>query len=103
MSEVACFGYRWFGVGVIPLMPDYKTSSLCLNLVSMTLSTSNLTTRSTTNCRSSRHALGVAWLESTFGRLEVPSSWLRAPLDSDARRRAFPQPGPLPLRLNALR
>ena len=42
MSEVAGFGYRWFWIGVIPLTPDYKTSLVCLDLVSMTFGTNNL-------------------------------------------------------------
>ena len=68
MSEIACFGYRRFWVGVIPLMPDFKTCLVCLDLVSMTFGTDSLDNMFATNCCSSRRALGVVWLESTIGR-----------------------------------
>ena len=75
-------------VGVIPLMPNYKTNLECLDLVSMTLGTDSLDNTFPTNCCSPRHALEVVWLESTIGRSEVPSSLLMVPFNSDSRRRA---------------
>ena len=91
-------------VGVIPLMPDYKTSSECLDLVSMTFGTDNM---DNTFCDELLLIQARAWgcLVGVDHRPvpEVPSSVLMVSLDSDARRRTFPQPVILPLRFYAHR
>ena len=93
-----------FGVGVIPLMPDYKTNLVCLDLVSMAFGTDNL---DNTFCDELLLIQARAWgcLVGVDHRPvpEVPSSVLMVSLDSDARRRTFPLSGLLPLRFNALR
>ena len=75
-------------VGVTPLMPDFKTSSECLDLVSMTFGTDNM---DNTFYDELLLIQARAWgcLVGVDHRPvpEVPSSVLMVFLDSDARRR----------------